>query len=78
MDIEKYLPASHRYRQLLMGFLQQDGLHWSGESIPTMIAEVPSLKLLNSVVIAVRATLLPKWYSKAEIQTAPSRSVLAT
>jgi hypothetical protein len=59
MDIEKYLPASHRYRKLLMAFLQEDGLHWSGESIPTMIAQVTSLKLLNSVVIAVRIIPCP-------------------
>lgn len=53
-DLSEYLPVVQRYQASFWRLLQDDGLTWSGDAILSMIENERSLKLLDSIIVAVR------------------------
>jgi SAM-dependent methyltransferase len=54
VDLSEYLPVAQRYQASFWRLLQADGLTWSGDTISNMIENEASLKLLDSIIVAVR------------------------
>lgn len=53
VNMTEYFPTSQRYRETMGRLLRADGLDWSGDTVPIMMADVPTLGPVDSIVVTV-------------------------
>jgi hypothetical protein len=53
VNMTDYLPASQQYRETMGQLLRADGFDWSGDNVPVMMADVPTLGPVDSIVVTV-------------------------